>query len=427
MTTLPQPAMNSREVVRQALAHRAGRVPLDFGATTVTGIHVSVVEALRRHYGLAAGPVRVLEPYQMLGEITDDLRAALGIDTVGALPRGTMFGFSTEGVWREWRCPWGQVVLVPPGFQTRTEPNGDVYLFPAGDTSVPPSAHLPATSYFFDTIIRQEPIEDEKLDPADNLEEFRALTDADLADWRERVAALRGSPRAVVANMGGCGLGDIARIPGPSLRRPRGIRDISEWYMSIATRRDYVQAVFERQYEIALQNLARFQPVLGDAIDVLFICGTDFGTQASQFCSVKTFDELYLPHYRRLNDWVHRHTSWKTMKHSCGAIDPLLPSLIRAGFDIINPVQCSAAGMDPRHLKQTYGRDLVFWGGGVDTQHTLPFGTPAQVRAEVLERLRIFSQDGGFVFNTIHNVQARTPTVNFLAMLETVHAFNAGG
>ena len=197
--------------------------------------------------------------------------------------------------------------------------------------------------------------------------------------------------------------------------------------MSIATRRDYVQAVFERQYEIALQNLARFQPVLGDAIDVLFICGTDFGTQASQFCSVKTFDELYLPHYRRLNDWVHRHTSWKTMKHSCGAIDPLLPSLIRAGFDIINPVQCSAAGMDPRHLKQTYGRDLVFWGGGVDTQHTLPFGTPAQVRAEVLERLRIFSQDGGFVFNTIHNVQARTPTVNFLAMLETVHAFNAGG
>jgi uroporphyrinogen-III decarboxylase len=142
---------------------------------------------------------------------------------------------------------------------------------------------------------------------------------------------------------------------------------------------------------------------------------------------VATFDELYLPYYRQLNDWVHRHTSWKTLKHSCGAIDPLLPSLIRAGFDIINPVQCSATGMDPQHLKQTYGRDLVFWGGGVNTQHTLPFGTPAQVRTEVLNRLRIFSREGGFVFNSIHNVQACTPTANILAMLEAVRTFNAGG
>ncbi|MCX6943747.1 MAG: radical SAM protein, partial [Opitutales bacterium] len=106
--------------------------------------------------------------------------------------------------------------------------------------------------------------------------------------------------------------------------------------------------------------------------------------------------------------------------------EKLLPSLIRAGFDIINPVQCSATGMDPRHLKQAYGRDLVFWGGGVDTQHTLPFGTPDQVRAEVRERLRLFSPDGGFVFNSIHNIQARTPLPNILAMLEAVRAFNAG-
>ena len=419
--------MNSKSLIRQALAHRAGRVPVDFGATTVSGIHVSVVEALRRHYGLPAGPVRVLEFYQMLGEITDDLREAMGIDTVGALPRGTMFGFTTEGAWREWRCPWGQVVLVPPGFQTRTEPNGDVYVFPAGDTSVPPSGHMPATSYFFDSIIRQEPIDEDKLDPADNLEEYGLFTDQDVAYWQQRAAALRGCQRAVVGNMGGTGLGDIARVPGTSLRHPKGIRDTSEWYMSIVARRDYVHAVFDRQYEIALQNLVRFHAIMGDAVDVLYVCGTDFGTQASQFCSVQTFDELYLPYYRQLNDWVHRHTSWKTIKHSCGAIDPLLPSLIRAGFDIINPVQCSAANMDPQHLKQTYGRDLVFWGGGVDTQHTLPFGTPAEVRTEVLNRLRIFGRDGGYVFNAIHNIQARTPTANFLAMLEAVHQFNAGG
>lgn len=419
--------MKSKDVVREALAHRAGRVPVDFGGTSVSGIHVSVVEALRRHYGLRAEPVHVLEPYQMLGEITDDLREAMGVDTVGALPRGTMFGYITEGPWREWRSPWGQVLLVPEGFQTRTGPNGDVEIFPAGDRDVPPSGLMPATGFFFDAIIRQEPIEEDRLNPADNLEEFGLLADQDIACWQERAAALRGCPRAVIANMGGTGLGDIARVPGPGLRHPRGIRDVSEWYISIVTRRDYVQAVFERQYEIALQNLARFHAIMGDVVDVLFVCGTDFGTQLSQFCSVPTFEELYLPHYRRLNDWVHRHTSWKTMKHSCGAIDPLLPSLIRAGFDIINPVQCSAAGMDPQHLKQTYGRDLVFWGGGVDTQHTLPFGTPAQVRAEVLDRLRIFSRDGGFVFNSIHNIQARTPVANFLAMLEAVHTFNAGG
>ena len=419
--------MNSKEIVRQALAHRSGRVAVDFGGTSVSGMHVSVVEALRRHFGLPAGPVRVIEPYQMLGEIADDLREVMGIDTVGVLPRGTMFGISTAGPGREWRCPWGQVVLVPPDFRTRTEPNGDVYIFPAGDTSVPPSGHMPASSFFFDAVIRQEPIDEDNLAPADNLEEFGLLSDLDIAYWEERAAALRGCPRAVVANMGGTGLGDIARVPGPSLRHPKGIRDVSEWYMSIVSRRDYVEAVFARQYEIALKNLARFHAIMGDVADVLFVCGTDFGTQASQFCSAQTFDELYLPHYRQLNDWVHRHTSWKTVKHSCGAIDPLLPSLIRAGFDIINPVQCSATGMDPQHLKQTYGRDIVFWGGGVDTQHTLPFGTPEQVRAEVLNRLRIFSRDGGFVFNAIHNIQARTPTANILAMLDAVHTFNAGG
>ena len=419
--------MNSRETVRQALAHRAGRVPVDFGGTSVTGLHVSVVEALRRHYGLPAGPVRVFEFFQMLGEITDDLREAMGVDTVGALPRGTMFGFPAEGPWREWRCPWGQVVLVPPGFQTRTEANGDVFIFPAGDRSVPPSGHMPASSFFFDGIIRQDPIDEDKLDPTDNLEEYGLLTDQDLAHWRQKAEILRGSSRAVVANMGGTGLGDIARVPGTSLRHPRGIRDVSEWYMSIVARRDYVRAVFDRQYEIALENLARFHAVMGDVVDVLFICGTDFGTQASQFCSVGTFEDLYLPFYRKLNEWVHHHTAWKTMKHSCGAIDPLLPSLIRAGFDIINPVQCSAAGMDPEHLKRAHGRELVFWGGGVDTQKTLPFGTPAEVRTEVLNRLRIFSRDGGFVFNAIHNIQARTPTANFLAMLDAVKEFNRAG
>jgi len=193
------------------------------------------------------------------------------------------------------------------------------------------------------------------------------------------------------------------------------------------TRQDYLHAVFSRQCRIALANLARIHAVVGDNVDAVFVCGTDFGTQTSTFCSPDTLDSLYAPYYRQVNDWIHAHTTWRTFKHSCGAIEPFMSRFIEAGFDIINPVQCSAAGMDPGTLKRNYGDRLVFWGGGVDTQHTLPYGTPEQVRAEVLERCRTFSVNGGFVFNATHNVQARTPIENIVAMLDAVREFNAAG
>jgi uroporphyrinogen-III decarboxylase len=121
---------------------------------------------------------------------------------------------------------------------------------------------------------------------------------------------------------------------------------------------------------------------------------------------------------------VHRHTTWKTFKHTCGAVRPLIENLIACGFDILNPVQCSATGMAAPDLKTDFGDRLTFWGGGVDTQKTLPFGTPAEVRAEVTARLRVFSPGGGFVFNTIHNIQARTPVANLVAMIDALRDFN---
>ncbi len=401
--------MSRKQTVLQALDHRAGRIPVDFGATGVSGIHVSVVAALRRHYGFEDRPVRLIDPYLMLGEIAPDLQDAMDVDCVPLRGRGTLFGFTVTGGWREWRAPWGQVVLVPEDFQTKTAENGDILIHPCGDRSAPPSGLLPATGHYFDAIIRQEPIDEDKLDPADNLEDYQPMGPADEAHWLERTKALRGCDRAVVGAIDRCtSLGNIANVPGPYLRHPRGIRDVAEWYISLVTRRDYVHAIFEQQTETALGNLKRFNAIGGDAIDVLYTCGTDFGTQESQFCSAEAFDELFAPYYRKVNDWVHANTRWKVMKHCCGAIDPLLPSFIRAGFDIMNPVQCSAAGMDPRHLKQAYGKDIVFWGGGIDTQKTLPYGTPAQVRAQVLERCRIFGEGGGYVFNTVHNVQPLT-------------------
>ena len=359
----------------------------------------------------------------MLGEVEKDLAQALGSDCVGAMGRGTMFGFPNEG-WHEWKTPWGQVVLVPEGFRTREDSSGDVYVFPEGDTSVPPSGHMPASGYFFDAMVRQEPIDEDNLNPADNCEEFTLMESADIEHWQRTFGQMGGETRAVVSGIGGTGFGDIALVPAAFLKHPKGIRDISEWYMALLEEPDYVHQVFDYQCNIALQNLETFAKLAGDSIDVITICGTDFGTQNSQFCSPATFDELYAPYYRRINAWIHEHTSWKTFKHSCGAVRPLIDHFIDVGFDILNPVQCSATGMDPDEIKAEFGDRVVFWGGGVDTQKTLPFGTPAEVRAQVMDRLRAFSPGGGFVFNTIHNTQARTPVANIVAMVDAIREFN---
>jgi len=228
----------------------------------------------------------------------------------------------------------------------------------------------------------------------------------------------------VILNVGGTAFGDIALVPAPFLKYPKGIRDVAEWYVSTTSRRDYIHHIFTRQCEIAIENLKRVHQAIGATVDAIFVCGTDFGTQTSAFCSVKTFRELYLPYYSKLNQWIHANTQWKTFKHSCGSVDRFIPSFIEGGFDILNPVQCSATGMEASHLKSAYGDRITFWGGGIDTQQVLPFGTPEEVRRQVLERCGIFSQNGGYVFNTIHNVQARTPVQNIVAMLDAVHEFN---
>ena len=396
---------------------------MDFGSTAVTGIHVSSVELLRDHYGLEKRPVRVCEPYQMLGEVEEDLADAMGIDTVSVVPHKTLFGFPNEN-YKEFQTPWGQVVLVSEHFNTRVEPNGDVFIFPEGDMTAPASGQMPSNGFFFDTIVRQPVIDEDKLDPEDNLEAFGLISDEDLDHYRNELDRLEGTDRAIVATLGGMAFGDIALVPAPFLKHPKGIRDIAEWYISTAARQDYIHEVFSRQCDYAVQNLEKLNKVLGDRIDVVFLCGTDFGTQVSTFCSPQTFSDLWAPYYRQVNDWIHRNTSWKTFKHSCGAVESFMEHFIEVGFDIINPVQCSASGMDPRVLKEKYGDRLVFWGGGVDTQKTMPFGTPEEVRREVLERCEIFAPNGGFVFDSIHNLQALSPVENMVAMIDAVREFN---
>lgn len=412
--------MNSKERLQATLNHREpDRVCVDFGSTAVTGVHVHMVELLRDYYGLERRPVKVCEPYQMLGEMEEDLLDTLGVDTVPMVGASTLFGFRNEN-WKPFTAPWGQSLLVPENFQTTHDTNGDLLIFPKGNRAAPPSARMPTGGYFFDTIIRQPPLDEDHLNPEDNLEEFTVLDDAAVAWYRGEAERLRGNPRGVVAGVPGTAFGDIALVPAPFLEYPKGIRDIAEWYMSTAIRQDYVHAVFEKQSEVAIRNLALVQAAAGDVIDVLFVCGTDFGTQTSQFCSTDTYETLYAPYYKRVNDWVHAHTKWKTFKHSCGAVEPFIEHFISSGFDILNPVQCSAVGMDPARLKREYGDRIVFWGGGVDTQKTLPFGTPEEVYREVRERIDLFGPGGGFVFDAIHNVQAKTPVENVAALFRAL-------
>jgi uroporphyrinogen-III decarboxylase len=207
------------------------------------------------------------------------------------------------------------------------------------------------------------------------------------------------------------------------MKRPKGVRDIAEWYMATSARRDFVHKVFERQTGIAIANLTSIAAAVGNNVDAVFLCGTDFGTQTSSFCSARSFNDLWLPYYKRMCEHIHASTRWKIFKHSCGSVERFIPSFIEAGIDILNPVQCSAAGMDPATLKARYGGQIAFWGGGIDTQHLLPFGTAADVRTQVEERCRILGAGGGFVFNSIHNVQARTPVENIVAMFDTVRRF----
>lgn len=413
--------MNERKRVLDSLNHRDGGLAVDFGGTLVSGMHVSVVAALRAHYGLENLPVKVVEPYQMLGEVDEELQRIVGIDAVPVLGPTTLFGFKNEA-WKEWQAPWKQSVLVPGDFETTVQ-GDDVLIYPAGNRSARPSGRMPGSGYFFDSIIRQNHFDENALDPEDNLEEFKPLDEGGIEHYRRGAAAARATGKAVVATMPGTGLGDIALVPAPFLPDPRGIRDVTEWYVTLASRQEYVHAVFAAQTEIAVANLGVVNEVAGDAIDVAFVCGTDFGTQSSTFCSADTFRELFLPYYKKINGWIHDNTGWKTFKHSCGAVADFMPLFIEAGFDIINPVQLSAAGMDAKSLKSEFGESLVFWGGVVDTQKTLPFGTPEEVRNEARERCDILAAGGGFIFNAIHNVQARTPVENLAALLDVIQEY----
>jgi hypothetical protein len=419
--------MNARERILCSLKHQEpDKLPQDLG-TWCTGMHVSSLHILKVALGLIRpeDPVKVIEPYQMLGEIDDELRDALGIDTVHLDSQATAFGYKNEN-WKRWTLFDGTPLLVPEGFNTVPDAHGNIYQFPEGDTSVPASAMMPKGGFYFDCIIRQKPVRDERdLKVEDQIEGYRILPESVLRFFEEESKRLYEETDYLIVSGGvpGTKLGGVAFVPGPFLKDPNGIRDIEEWYISLITRADFIKEVFARLTEIGLENLKLLHQAVGERIQVILITATDFGGQQGLLISPETYRNLFKPFHKEINAWIHKNTTWKTFIHSCGSIYDLLSDFKEAGFDILNPVQISAAKMYPETLKREYGSHFTFWGGGVNTQKTLPFGTPEEVREEVKKLIEIFKPGGGFVFNAVHNIQPNVPVENMLAMFETVKEY----
>jgi hypothetical protein len=226
--------LNSRERIVSALNHRTpDKLPVDFGGTSTSGIHASVVYKLRQYFGLdqPGTPVKIIEPYQMLGEVKDDLKQVMGVDVVNISGPGTFFGFKKED-WKPWRLWDGTSLLVPGKFNTVINNDGSFYQYAEGDKNYPPAAVLPKSGYFFDSLRRQKPLKEGELNPYDNTEEFQHLSIDDLKyisdDTEDKY---KNTEYALIGSVAASGFGDIAFIPGPMLKEPKGIRDVAEWYI----------------------------------------------------------------------------------------------------------------------------------------------------------------------------------------------------
>ncbi len=418
-------SMTSRERVTKALNHEEpDMIPIDLGAGHQTGMHVQTLYRLRQALGLDAPgtPIKMIEPYQMLGEVKPDLLDYVSGDVIGINPPTNMFGFHQDVEYKEWTTFDGTPVLVPVDFNTEVDESGRLFQYPEADKSVPPSGVMPSDGFYFDAIVRQPAFDPNNLNVEDNLEDFTPISEETLAYFeREIKTVYENTDKAIYANFGGTAFGDIALVPAPWLKHPKGIRDLEEWYISTVARKDYVYNIFERQCEIALANIQKIFEVVGNRVNAVFLTGTDFAAQDRPFMSTKTYRELFMPHHKVLNDWIHENTTWKTFMHTDGAILPLIPSFIEAGFDILNPMQWTAKNMDPKAIKAEFGSQVSFWGAGIDTQHTLPFGTPDEVRAEVLEHIEALAPGGGWVFSSVHNIQPKVPIENLIAMYETIN------
>lgn len=392
--------MNSRERVLCALDHRPpDRVPIDLGGTRQSGMAASTYHKLKQRLGLKT-KTRVYDVYQMLAEIERPVMERFGADVIGLQRPVVAFGIRNEN-WKPWQLFDGTPVEVPGGFQPVPDERGDLVLFHPDGT---PMARMPNGGFYFDRLDKYPGAA--HADPETLQLPLLSQEECDYLHAQAE-AYYQNTDFAIIAAMG----------PPYELFFGLGTGDFQSWMITLATEPDYVDALLTKIVDAWLENLRRFAAAVGDRVQIVQF-NDDLGTQDAPFLSVRMFRERIFPHYRRGLDWIHRHTKMKVFMHNDGAIASFIPTLIEMGVDILNPVQTTAAGMEPARLKREFGDRIVFWGAACDCQHTLPFGTPEQVAQEVRESIRILGAGGGYVLAPVHNIQANVPPENVIAMFD---------
>jgi uroporphyrinogen decarboxylase len=391
---------------------------VDLGATPSSGISAIAYGNLKRHLGLTQGQTLVYDVVQQLAQPENFILDRFGVDVVDI---GRTFN-TEPSAWQPTTLMDGQSAMYPAWFHPEPLPDGS---FVARMNDGLEIARMPAAGTFFDQsyfpYLDGYPADFNELDREMGRILWAALVHSpwdhagDPGFWETlRANALelrRTSDRALMLVIG-CNLFEW----GTFLRR------MDNFLMDLLAEPEEVERLLDALMERHLAVLEKACRAVGDVADVIRF-GDDLGTNSGPFMSPRTYRELFKPRHTVLCDYVHKHSGMKTFLHSCGSIRALLPDLIEAGFDIINPVQTTCLGMEPEALKQDFGHEICFWGGGCDTKTVLPYGTPAEVKDHVKRRLDILMPGGGFVFNTVHNILPDVPPQNIVAMFEAVAEF----
>ncbi len=395
--------MNHRERVTAAIRHQpVDRLPVDLGGMRSTGIMAIAYQQLKQRLGITSGDTYVFDTGQQLAYVEAPIRERFGLDVV-ILDLGLING------WRDYTLPNGTPAKISADFLT--EPDGEGGEFAITSTGQR-TGHRPAASFYFDNIVKP-PLANAQT-PAD-LDRYKwgVFRDEDLA--RLRVEAKRLYEETDYAILGSFG--------GAFLEGGQGLRGWDQFMMDIAGDRAFTEALLDRMLENALRNVELYLDAVGDYIQIIQM-GGDMGTQNGPQIRPKTYYELFQPREKALWGRIHQiKPDVAVFLHCCGGIYDLIPGIIDAGCDILNPVQISARGMDPNRLKQEFGSQICFWGGGCDTQLVLPFGSPQEVYEHTRRNLEIFAPGSGFVFSQVHNIQAGVPVENILAMFQALEEY----
>ncbi len=411
--------MTSRERVMRAVNFREpDRVPIDLGAMKASCIGVKAYNGVKKAIK-AGNRSRVWDPKFMIALVEEEVRQRFHVDVVPLDISSVVSELQPDNKWVSKTLYSGADGLLPPGTNVAADSEGNWVLLDSAGR--PTQYRMPREGYYFDDISFNKT--GATIDPA-RFSPVTGFSDEHLEAMEKQSRNLFESTDYAILGWGGgvCFLG-LSLITDRLSNVTMGLP--GEWMMMLMTEKDTCHEMMARSVDASIKCLEQLHQATGDRCFAWGIAADDSGTQRGEFVSPDLWVEMIKPHYARLCAWIHKNTKWKTFLHSCGSIYNLIPHMIEAGIDILNPVQTSAENMEPRRLKKEFGDKIVFWGGGCDTQRVLPAASPGEIRAHVRERLEIFKPGGGYVFNQVHNVQPNVPPANVIAMLDAAYEFGA--